>query len=141
MTASQRLSVSPGQRIRVLASSSRSTSRRCMKFGANNRDQNAATARAFEHTHVLTHPSAMGAESSTMTLAFSAFVGPNAVPTTLVINKQGRVSARVLGRSCDTSVLGVLIETSFKGERSMTTSHRCGRLRRPHTIQESLSSR
>ena len=81
--------------------------------GVNIRDQNAATARAFENTFGITYPSVMDAQSGTMTLAFSGVVGPNAVPTTLVIDKQGRVSARVLGRISDASTLEALIKTAL----------------------------
>ena len=81
--------------------------------GVNIRDQNAATARAFENTFGITYPSVMDAASGTMTLAFSGVVGPNAVPTTLVIDMQGRVSARVLGRISDASILEALIKTAL----------------------------
>jgi hypothetical protein len=37
-------------------------------------------------------------------------VSPQAVPTTLVIDREGRVSARILGR-IDKSILRELIET------------------------------
>jgi len=81
--------------------------------GVNIRDQNVATARAFENTFGVTYPSVMDARSGTMTLAFSGVVGPNAVPTTLVIDKKGRLSARILGQISDASTLEALVRTAL----------------------------
>ena len=44
-------------------------------------------------------------------LAFTGIVTPQAVPTTIVIGKDGKVTARVLGR-IDKSILRTLIKTA-----------------------------
>jgi peroxiredoxin len=77
-------------------------------LGVNVRDQ-AATAESFERTFGITYPSTIDANTGSMQLAFSGKVAPNAVPTTLVLDKQGRVSARILGKIPDASVLRALI--------------------------------
>jgi hypothetical protein len=46
-------------------------------------------------------------------LAFAGTVAPNAVPTTLVLDKQGRVASRVLGRIQDASILDTLISSTL----------------------------
>ena len=77
--------------------------------GVNVRDS-AATAAAFNRNFKLTWPSVIDSASGSVALAFTGIVTPAAVPTTLVIDKQGRVSARVLGR-IDKSILTTLIQT------------------------------
>ncbi|WP_308220430.1 TlpA family protein disulfide reductase [Leifsonia shinshuensis] len=79
-------------------------------LGVNVRDQ-ADTARAFARTYGVTYPSVLDASDGAMQLAFSGIVAPNAVPTTLVVDKDGRVAARILGQLPDASVLSALIST------------------------------
>lgn len=81
-------------------------------LGVNVRDQ-AATALAFERTYGVTYPSVLDVNDGALQLAFSGTIAPNAVPTTLVLDKQGRVAARILGRIPDTSVLNALITTAL----------------------------
>ena len=81
-------------------------------LGVNIRDQ-AATARAFAQEYSITYPSVMDANDGTMQLAFSGLVAPNAVPTTLVIDRQGRVTSRILGRLPDESTLAALIRSAL----------------------------
>jgi len=77
--------------------------------GVNVRDS-AATSAAFNRNFKITWPSIIDAQFGTVALAFTGIVTPAAVPSTLVIDKQGRVSARVLGR-IDKSILTTLIKT------------------------------
>jgi thiol-disulfide isomerase/thioredoxin len=77
--------------------------------GVNVRDS-AATAAAFNRNFKLDWPSIVDAQFGTVALAFTGIVTPAAVPSTLVLDKQGRVSARVLGR-IDKSILTTLVQT------------------------------
>jgi thiol-disulfide isomerase/thioredoxin len=54
-----------------------------------------ANAQAFERKFKITYPSLFDADGQ-LTLAFRE-VPPNAIPTTLVLDRQGRVAARVIG--------------------------------------------
>lgn len=54
-----------------------------------------ANAQAFERRFKITYPSLFDADGQ-ITLAFRE-VPPNAIPTTLVLDRQGRVAARVIG--------------------------------------------
>ena len=76
--------------------------------GVNVRDT-AETARAFDRNFSITWPSIIDAQSGFAVLAFTGVVTPQAVPTTLVIDKQGRVAARVLGQ-IEKSTLKALIQ-------------------------------
>ena len=63
--------------------------------GINTRDQDVA-ARAFDSKFGVTYPSWVD-PSGEMQLAFHDSLPPNAIPSTLVIDRQGKVAARILG--------------------------------------------
>ncbi len=77
--------------------------------GVNVRDS-AETALAFDRRFGITFPSVLDAQSGEVSLAFTGVVSPQAVPTTLVIDKEGKVASRILGR-IDASILRTLIES------------------------------
>lgn len=78
-------------------------------IGVNVRDT-APTALAFARQVNLNFPSIMDAKTGAVVLGFTGVVTPQAVPTTLVIDSEGNVSARVLGR-IDKAILKELIKT------------------------------
>ncbi|WP_253258820.1 TlpA family protein disulfide reductase [Subtercola boreus] len=80
-------------------------------LGVNVRDQ-AATAVAFGTSFGVTYPSVIDTDGAVQ-LAMSGVVAPNAVPTTLVIDKQGRVAARILGQATAPSILDTLISSAI----------------------------
>lgn len=82
-----------------------------MFYGINLRDT-AATAAAFERTFGTTYPSFNDADGAIL-LALADHVPPRAVPTTLVLDKQGRVSARVLGLA-EKGTLKALIRSALE---------------------------
>lgn len=79
--------------------------------GVNVRDQ-APTAAAFTETFGLGYPSIVDTDSSVQ-LAFTGTVPPNAVPTTLVLDKQGRVASRILGQLQEASILAILVRDTL----------------------------
>ena len=81
-------------------------------LGVNVRDQ-AAQSLSFAEEFGITYPSVMDADDGNLLLAFSGTVAPNAVPTTLVIDKEGRVAARILGGIEGTSNLRTLINDAL----------------------------
>ena len=81
-------------------------------LGVNVRDQ-AANAIAFNETYGITYPSVMDVDGGSMQLAFSGSIPPNAVPTTLVLDAQGRVAARILGQISSPSILATLIRDTI----------------------------
>lgn len=87
--------------------------------GINTRDT-AGTAQAFEATFGIPYPSILDAQDGAAQLALSrsSAVAPNATPTTLVLDGQGRVTARILGEIPDRSILESLIETALEGEQA-----------------------
>ena len=79
-------------------------------YGINVRDT-AATAAAFERTFGTTYPSFNDSDGGIL-LALANHVPPRAVPTTLVLDKHGKVAARILGLA-EKSTLKALISTAL----------------------------
>ncbi|WP_427015509.1 TlpA family protein disulfide reductase [Pseudarthrobacter sp. P1] len=79
-------------------------------YGVNIRDE-AATAEAFERNFKLSYPSLADKDGGVL-LALTKYVPPAAVPTTLVLDKKGRVSARILGLA-DKGTLKSLIASAL----------------------------
>ncbi len=77
-------------------------------YGVNVRDAQG-TAEAFERNFNIKYPS-FEDRTAKMLLAMTDYVPPQAVPTTLVLDKEGRVSARILG-VVEKSTLKALIES------------------------------
>lgn len=81
-----------------------------VKFlGVNTYDQ-ADTSQAFARTFGVTYPSIIDANDVAVQYAFSGSVAPNAVPTTLVVDREGRVAARWSGLVSDPSILAAMID-------------------------------
>jgi thiol-disulfide isomerase/thioredoxin len=67
-------------------------------IGINVRDNDQA-AIAFEQSFGISYPSIRTADSGEALLAFGGSVPPGAVPSTIVVDRQGRIAARVIGAS------------------------------------------
>ncbi|WP_429590876.1 TlpA family protein disulfide reductase [Arthrobacter crystallopoietes] len=74
---------------------SREFSEEARFYGVNVRDEKA-TAEAFERNFGVTYPSFKDKDGGIL-LSMTSYVPPQAVPTTLVLDKEGRVAARILG--------------------------------------------
>lgn len=75
-------------------------------YGVNVRDDEATSA-AFERTFDIPYPSAPDKDGAIL-LSLSQHVNPQAVPTTLVIDVQGRVAARILGVAEEATLRGLI---------------------------------
>ncbi len=80
--------------------------------GVNVRDQ-ASTATAFETKFGITYPSLLDADTGDAQLAFAGQVPANAVPTTIVLDRRGRIASRVIGQ-LDPDVLEALIAAAVE---------------------------
>ncbi|MDT0156280.1 TlpA disulfide reductase family protein [Microbacterium sp. ARD32] len=78
-------------------------------MGVNIFDQ-AATAKAFAKKYGVTYPSLMDADSGQAKLAFARVAPIQAPPATLVLDRQGRVAARIIGPIDGTSILSSMIK-------------------------------
>lgn len=89
-------------------------------LGVNVRDQ-AETAAAFSKTFGIGYPSIVDTDGA-MQFAFAGAVSPNAVPTTLVLDTEGRVAARILGRVSEPTILDTLIKSNLGEQTSSPTA-------------------
>ena len=78
--------------------------------GVNIYDQ-APTVQSFNENFGITFPSILDVDSAAVRLAFAASVPPQAIPSTLVIDKQGRVASVIRG-PVNASVLRTMIQTA-----------------------------
>lgn len=85
--------------------------------GINTRDERAS-AQAFARQFGITYPSILDQENgSAVALALSTTIALRAVPTTLVLDRQGRVAARILGRIPSRNTLATLIRDTLAEPR------------------------
>lgn len=78
-------------------------------IGVNILDQRP-TALTFSDEFGITYPSILDAESGLARLAFAGDITPNAVPTTLVLDRDHRIAARVSGLISDVDLLTSMID-------------------------------
>lgn len=81
--------------------------------GVDVRDS-ADTALAFMRNRGIKYPTVMDSSSGDVAFAYTGIVNPAAVPTTLVIDASGKISARILGRFVP-SILDTLVQTALGG--------------------------
>jgi thiol-disulfide isomerase/thioredoxin len=73
----------------------------------------AEQAITFEKEHEIAYPSIIDAQTNSVQLAFAGqgAVAPNAVPTTLIMDREGRVAGRISGLIRDPSILTAMIDS------------------------------
>ncbi|WP_035812064.1 TlpA family protein disulfide reductase [Jiangella gansuensis] len=82
--------------------------------GVNVRDPSKRAAEAFEDEFGITYPSVYDPKSEAL-LAFRDTVPPQAIPSTLVIDRDGRIAARVLGPIGEASLRDIVTEVAAEG--------------------------
>lgn len=80
-----------------------------VRFLGVNLYDGADASLAFADTYGVTYPSALAIEDGSIKLAFAGQTPLSAVPSTLVLDKQGRVSARIIGQLESASILSTLV--------------------------------
>jgi thiol-disulfide isomerase/thioredoxin len=82
--------------------------------GIDVRDPDPAPALAFQRTFGITYPSLVSKDAQLL-LPLRGAVPPNAIPTTLVIDSQGRVAARISSATTKATLVG-LVEDVLAGK-------------------------
>lgn len=75
--------------------------------GIDTNDKDKAQALAFQKTFGVTYPS-LADDGGAALLALRGAVAANAVPTTLVLDRQGRIAARISSATTKATVVGVV---------------------------------
>lgn len=82
---------------RLLASASRTLAKEGVVFvGVNTKDSSPEQGLAFERRYDVPYPSFFDPSGRTL-LAFHGTLNPSAIPSTVVLDQQGRVAASILG--------------------------------------------
>lgn len=81
-------------------------------LGVNIYDQ-APTALSFARDNGVSYPSVIDIVDKQVSLAFAAAAPLKAPPVTLVLDREGRVAARIIGQLEDTSILSSLIRDTL----------------------------
>ena len=76
-------------------------------LGINTNEKDAAQALAFQRTFGVTFPS-LADDGGAALLALRGAVAPNAVPTTLVLDPQGRIAARISSATTKVTLVDVV---------------------------------
>ena len=76
-------------------------------LGINSRDLDQVAARAFVRRFEVPYPSIYDQKGRTL-LAFRGTLTPNSIPSTVVIDEQGRVAASVLGEVSKSTLVGLV---------------------------------
>jgi len=83
------------------------TADRATFIGLNTRDLDPIPAEAFERTFGITYPSIYD-PSGKLLLEFSDQLPPSGIPSTLVVDPEGRVAARIIGKTTESTLVGVI---------------------------------
>ena len=74
----------------------------------------AAASLAFADKYGVEYPSALATQDGSIKLAFAGETPLSAVPSTLVLDKQGRVAARIIGQLEEASILETLVRETLE---------------------------
>jgi thiol-disulfide isomerase/thioredoxin len=80
-------------------------------LGIDSRDPSKTAARAFVRRFDIPYPSIYDQQGRTL-LAFRGTLTPNAIPSTVIIDREGRVAASVLGEISRTTLYDLVEEVS-----------------------------
>ncbi|MCR2810835.1 MULTISPECIES: TlpA disulfide reductase family protein [unclassified Microbacterium] len=84
-----------------------------VEFLGINTIDSAEQAAAFAETYGVTYPSAIASQTPSIKLAFAEKTPIQATPTTLVLDADGRVAARIIGQLPDASILTALVRDTL----------------------------
>jgi peroxiredoxin len=92
----------------MLAEAARDLADRDVAFlGIDSRDPSESAARAFVRRSDIPYPSIYDQQGKTL-LAFRGTLSPNAIPSTVVIDEEGRVAASVIGEVTKATLVGLV---------------------------------
>jgi thiol-disulfide isomerase/thioredoxin len=92
-----------------LATYARSAPEGVRFIGVNVYDGEAA-AKSFESKFGIPYPSILDVNTGAVRLAFAGSLPPNAVPVRIILDKQGRVAARMSGYFSDINILTSMVD-------------------------------
>jgi thiol-disulfide isomerase/thioredoxin len=95
----------------ALQKASEATEGRAQFLGITTRDNDPAQARAFVRAFGIGYPSIYDPDGKAL-LVFAGTLPPSAIPSTLIIDEQGRLAARVLGEISELTLVTMVDEVA-----------------------------
>lgn len=99
----------------VLEATNKAVSASGAKFLGINIYDGSAQATSFEKQYGITYPSLLARTDAALKLSFIEATSVQSAPTTLVLDREGRVSARIFGAVESSSILKTLVDSAAKG--------------------------
>lgn len=90
-----------------LQRASEQTRDRAQFLGINTKDNDPAPAQAFVRAQGISYPSIYDRDGDQV-VKFAGLLPPNGIPSTLVVDRQGRVAARIVGTISAGSLVGLI---------------------------------
>ncbi|NYI71503.1 thiol-disulfide isomerase/thioredoxin [Naumannella cuiyingiana] len=94
-----------------LVEAAAATKDRAQFIGINTRDPAPQAALAFQRAFGLNYPSIFDGDGVAV-VSFAGTLPPNGIPSTLVIDAEGRIAARVLGPTTKATLVGLIDDTA-----------------------------
>ncbi len=95
----------------ALVAAAKATTDAAVFMGINIRDPNPAQSLAFVRAFEVPYDSIFDPDGRVL-LDFGKHLPPNAIPSTLIVDKEGRVAARVLGEVTEATIRGLVEEVA-----------------------------
>jgi thiol-disulfide isomerase/thioredoxin len=80
-------------------------------LGINTKDRSEAPAEAFVRANRVTYPSIYDPDGKTL-LAFAGDLPPSAIPSTMILDQQGRLAVRVLGDISQLTLVAMITDVA-----------------------------
>lgn len=90
-----------------LQAAAEKTADKAVFIGLNTRDVDSAAPRLFNKNNGVTYPSIFDPDGRLL-LGFAGELPPSAIPTTLLVDGEGRIAARVVGATTTTTLVGLV---------------------------------
>lgn len=91
----------------ALAAASRRTADEAVFIGLNTRDYDKAAPQAFVRAFKVPYQNLYD-PGGNLLLRFSGQLPPSAIPSTLVVDRQGRIAARIIGETTEATLVGLI---------------------------------
>ena len=95
----------------ALVAAAKRTAREARFVGLNTRDLDPAPARAFVRAFDVPYPNIYDPDGELM-LKFDGLVPATAIPSTLIIDTQGRIAVRILGETTEATLVGLITDVA-----------------------------
>ena len=94
-----------------LQAASEQTKQTAQFLGINTKDRSEAPAEAFVRANRLTYPSIYDPDGRTL-LAFAGELPPSAIPSTMILDREGRLAVRVLGDISRVTLMAMITDVA-----------------------------